>query len=200
VACFGRCWSQMLGVVRDGAALACRRYLASFRAGLRERRCRLCFAVDLAAGFSLPHSQLSRLDSRAVVTAIFERNSPSRLICFYRHPCLATAIRRTECIAVRSSHARLRSSYAPLILRSAWPAFAPPARSVEDSLTRSDRNGSARRLAMHAISIRLTSLPRSSATLPCHRRVSIDGIHDRRVCDALVAREPARRLAPSVPT
>jgi hypothetical protein len=34
--------------------------------------------------------------------------------------------------------------------------------------------------SLHVVSHRLTSLPRSSAALPCHRRVSIGGIHDRR--------------------
>ena len=81
----------------------------------------------------------------------------------------------------------------------AWPAFAPPARSVEDSLTRSATNGCARRLAMRAVCRRLTSRARSSPALPCHRRVSSAEPPIRRALRSLRAqlRGPAscRRVA-----
>jgi hypothetical protein len=100
----------------------------------------------------------------AVTTWFFDADSgirPSTVLIGIH--ASATAIRRTECVAVRSSHARLRSSYAPLILRSAWPAFAPPAPlSPAGRSLRSNRNGPLLR-RFPAVSLRLTSLPRSSA-------------------------------------
>ena len=49
----------------------------------------------------------------------------------------------------------------------------------------------------HVVSHRLTSLPRASAALPCHRRVSIGGIHDRRALTLVWLRSQLRGPASS---
>ena len=82
----------------------------------------MCFAVDLASGFSLHHSRLSRFGSRAVVVVPLEAVSAIQAFqLFIGHPALATAIRRIQNITAHSSHARFESSYATLILRSLGP-------------------------------------------------------------------------------
>jgi hypothetical protein len=64
-----------------------------------------------------------------------------RFICFYRTSCPGYGGRRERITRLVPRTLDSIPPPFPLILRSTWPASAPPARSVADSLTRSDWHG-----------------------------------------------------------